>query len=245
MPTPEQQHEMYEHEMQRHQEVTAQFNSDVRIYYSEHFADRVTEITLELKANGVYPSSSEEDVCHDPLLIEVYKLCAEKIKEAALKLPSTHSEEVPLSKPIIEYQVVADRTEVCLVVKNSGTIADVWASLRIVGFVSGERDGIFGRWTHTNSYKTRIAKGQSCKLLLATRKSDSNFVTVKWSIPYAEEQGVGGVTESFYSSMIGNKDAQADDIHIYAHLFADPDCVQETKECHVVLHALESENLSS
>jgi hypothetical protein len=243
MPDPEQQREMYEFKQQFYQKSLAQFNADLRAYYSEHFADRVTKITLELKSQGVYVG--RDDSCRNPLFLEVYQLCAEQIKQAALKLPSEHSEVIPPSKPTIEYVAVADHTEASLTVTNIGTIADVWASLRIDGFVSGKRNDIFGRWAHTNSSKTRIARGQSCKLLLAMRKSDPNFVTVKWSIPYSEENSTGGTSESFYASMIGNKDAQADDIHLYVCLFSDPDCQQEVKQCHIVLHALRAEELSS
>jgi|ERR1700728_3641525 len=153
--------------------------------------------------------------------------------------------EQPKSGANIEYRAVADITEASLIVTNVGTVADVWASLDITGPVLGKKRSIFGRWEHTNSFKARIAKGQSCKLLLATRKSDPNFITVKWHIPYADGDGVGGMTESLYSSMIENKDAQADDIHLYVRLFADPDCLREVKECHVVLHAVKAEELGS
>ena len=131
-------------------------------------------------------------------------------------------------------------------VTNSGAIAEVWASLRIEGSVSGRASDIFARWTHTNDSNVSIAKGQTCRLILALSRRDSRTgqLMADWEIPYASHTGYEE-THSTHASIVGRADAQAPDIHLYVGIFSNPDCEQVNRERHIVLHALSAEELSN
>ena len=150
------------------------------------------------------------------------------------------------TKPIISYTFEYDNQQVILSVTNRGTIAEVWASLRIQGSVSGRTRDIFALWSHTNDSRVSIAKGQTCRLILASlrRNSRMGVLMADWEIPYASHIGYEA-THSTHTSIIGREDAQAPDIHLYVGIFSNPDCEQVIGERHIVLHASSAEELSN
>jgi hypothetical protein len=155
----------------------------------------------------------------------------------------TRTQELLNLKPNLNCRFDYGGQEAALSITNGGAIAEVWASLRIKGPVSGRTSDIFSRWAHPNAGKISIAKGETYRLLLASLKTGSGYMAT-WEIPYAWHTGWAS-TCSLYTSLIGNKDAQAADIHLYVGLFSNPDCVQLTGERHVVLHASSAEELGN
>jgi hypothetical protein len=151
------------------------------------------------------------------------------------------------AKPNLDCRFNYGGEEASLSVTNNGVIAEVWASLRIQGSVSGRATDIFARWTHTNDHKVSIAKGQTCRLILALSKRDSRtpgILFASWEIPYASHTG-WEMTCSTHTSIIEREDAQAADIHLYVGVFSNPDCAEVIAERHIVLHASSAEELSN
>jgi hypothetical protein len=175
------------------------------------------------------------------LLIAVFKAWQEQLgeKEKALAEIGRLQNELA-QKPNIEGQFDYNKREATLAVTNTGTIADVWAAIRVDGAVTGRRVDIFAKWGHSNTVKARIAKGETCRLLLAILDGDTRIAN--WKIPYVLDTGVG-ITQAYYSSLLSGTEAQADDLHLHVNLFTDPDRERLTNEFHIVLHARSAEQV--
>jgi hypothetical protein len=148
-------------------------------------------------------------------------------------------QEVLNAKPKISCQFEYGGQEAILSVTNTGTIAQVWASLRVRGMVRSGA-GPFARWTHSSSFKTKIAKGETYHLALAGLRIQNGSIST-WVVFFATETDVG-MREALQSSLVqARDDGQADDIDLYIKLFSDPECLDLPKEWHVILHSNEAE----
>jgi hypothetical protein len=85
MPDPAQQRAMYELKTEMYNKNVDEFIRNVQLYYSEHFEDRVTEITLKLKDQVGFEDQGKD--CQSPVVIETVQVCANEISAAASKLP--------------------------------------------------------------------------------------------------------------------------------------------------------------
>jgi hypothetical protein len=85
-PNPADQAALFQMKQEFYLERVNQFSNDNRNYYSEHFADRVTRIYLELVSRGVF-ADDQNNECRDPTQLETMRDCAKQIHDAADKLP--------------------------------------------------------------------------------------------------------------------------------------------------------------
>jgi len=174
------------------------------------------------------PHKPEETSCQD---IQVEKL--EHVEQEAESKP----------KPNLQYKFAYQGRQAAISVTNTGSIADVWASLQIDGPVQTVVPGSFAKWTHTSTFMTRMATGETHRLILAALKlKDFKAPVATWVIHYATDK-TDGTTEALAGSLIGRDDGQAPDIHLYVKLFSDHNRV-EPKRCHVVLHPNRAEELN-
>lgn len=151
-----------------------------------------------------------------------------------------HVNQKPNLKCVCEYK----GQEAVVTVTNVGAIGDVWASLNIDGAVHGRTRDIFARWAHTDSVRARVAKGQTCRLVLAIlRIGDIRMPLVTWQIPFSTEGNGAGISEAVSSSLLIGNDGQAADIHIYITLLSEPDSECGAMNFHAVLHSKRAEFL--
>jgi hypothetical protein len=186
-------------------------------------------VLLESAYRVVHGIETETEKEHGALLGEIKK--EQESKSSA----ETRLQELLNAKPSINCQFDYSGQQAVLAVTNSGPIADVWASLRVRGML---RSGVghFARWSHSRSYKIKIAKGETHHLLLAALNIQNGEIST-WVVHFATESDVG-MTEASQSSLFRRRDdGQADDIDLYIKLFSDPECVELRKEWHVVLHS--------
>jgi hypothetical protein len=126
-----------------------------------------------------------------------------------------------------------------LYIKNDGIIGDFFAQLR----VSGERADVHARWAHTNDVRTRIPTGIERKLLLAKLHYSRELTPFsQWEIFYTSDSAIGSHMAT-YSSMVGNRDAQAPDINLEVVVASDPDMRGGVQSRKIVLHSNRAEEL--
>lgn len=164
-----------------------------------------------------------------------------QIENSAAKAPLPVRQ---MDSPELQIQFDYSYQQATLFVTNNGTVAEVWASLRIDGPVNGKKQGMFARWVNTDAEKVKIAKGETRNLVLAFRRlSNSNAYMSQWET-YCAGDAVHSVMPALYTNAIGNESATPD-IHLYVKAFSDPDCIELPRERHIVLHANRAEELSN
>ncbi len=146
-------------------------------------------------------------------------------------------------KPNIQSLFSYDKNGAFINVTNSGQVADVWAPMRVEGMMRKKPGDAFARWTHTDSIKTRITKGQTCRLQIAYFQVEYyNNCIAKWIVYSTNETGAG--EDSPMSSVqLGNPETQTSDIHIYVDVVSDPDNASGIKKHHIALHSREAEEI--
>ena len=129
----------------------------------------------------------------------------------------------------------------CVYVKNTGVIADFFASLTATGYI----EDAHARWAHTNDVRTRIPSGIERKLLLAKlHHTFGTITTSQWEI-FFNRDGVGiGSTRPTYSSVVGHPDAQAPDIGLEVIVASDPDLDGGIHPKRIILHSNRAEEHS-
>ncbi len=146
--------------------------------------------------------------------------------------------------PELQAQFDYSYQQATLFVTNNGTVAEVWASLRIDGPVQGKKQGMFARWVNTDAEKVKIAKGETRNLVLAVRRlSNANAYMSQWET-YCAGDSLHSVMPAIYTNLIGNESATPD-LHLYVKVFSDPDCIELPRERHIVLHPNRAEELSN
>jgi len=139
------------------------------------------------------------------------------------------------SKPIANIKVNAETIEVT----NDGEGAYFSVPIDIQGMVLGEKNGIFAKWQHSNSARSWIAKGQTCRLVTAKMKWTEGAMT--WIIPTITADGVLSEVRSLYSSCPHSEPiARADDIMVSGSVIAEPDLNNGIQRFHVVLRAFDA-----
>jgi len=148
-----------------------------------------------------------------------------------------------IGKPDIQSRFTFEKNEARIEVMNRGTIADVWAPLKPEGMLRRFTTAdVFARWTHTDAVKTRIAKGQTCQLRLASFDVDYRTLSGQWRIYWTTDNGPLD-DRPMYSTLLGNKDVQTPDVHLHLNIVSDPDCASGIKKHHVVLHTSSAEEV--
>ncbi len=108
-------------------------------------------------------------------------------------------------------------------VTNTGSGAYFYAPIEIQGLVRGSTRDVFAKWTHGDTIRTWIAKGQSCWLAVA-RLERGNLMTSQWIIPTVRTDGVVEEVQSIYSSCAASKPiVRAPDIVVSVSVMAEPD----------------------
>jgi hypothetical protein len=141
-------------------------------------------------------------------------------------------------RPDIQSRFIFEKTDAVLEVTNTGPGADVWAPMRIEGMMKRKLGDAFARWTHTEFVKTRIAKGQTCRLRIAF--FEVNNLLGQWVVYSTTESGPAE-DRPISSVLLGNSNTQTQDIHIYVDLVSDPDTASGIKSHHIVLHSRHAE----
>jgi hypothetical protein len=158
----------------------------------------------------------------------------EAIKELEAKI---------IAKPDIRSLFLYEKGEAIIEVTNSGPVADVWAPMRVEGMMRKKPGDAFAWWTHTDLVKTRIAKGQTCRLRIAHFEVNyQNNALAQW-IVYSTSEAGAGEDRPMYSVPLGVPEVQSPDIHIYVNVVSDPDNASGIKKHHIVLHSREAEEI--
>ncbi len=130
----------------------------------------------------------------------------------------------------------------CVLVTNEGTLAEFYGVFSIQGLVRGrERSELFCRWTHTDSPRTKIAKGQTYRIILAELNWDSSpFLTATWTIRTTRESGPMDIGAHYSSTATTEPICRAPDIILSGEVFAEPDLINGSQPFRVVLKAFGS-----
>jgi len=133
---------------------------------------------------------------------------------------------------------VDDTRKVSLLVTNLGQAAEFYAVFSLSGPIPQEKR-FSGRWEHTHSTKTVIAKGETRCLILANMMHRNNFQ--QWQIFAIGETGPLYIQATQSSCATSTPIAKASDIVISGELVAVPDLVNGIQPFKVVLHAFDAE----
>jgi hypothetical protein len=133
---------------------------------------------------------------------------------------------------------------VSLLVTNKGSLATFSASFFIDGDVKGnlKRD-LCGRWSHTDSTETAIARGQTRRLILANVMFQEIFQ--QWQILASSQSGNIYIPASQSGSARTVPIIRPADIVINGEIVAQPDLINGIQPFKVVLHAFEAEYVAS
>ena len=148
--------------------------------------------------------------------------------------------------PVAVVSLLCDRDRAELRVRNDGPVADFWGTLRIKGDVRRFVDttNLLCRWPHTASVRTRIARGQECRIILAenvrVRDIGPTYGCSMWHI-YGWSGDRLVIVESLWSSTpFSRPPAEAPDIILEGEIVADPDLQNGLQPFRVVLRAFEA-----
>jgi hypothetical protein len=138
---------------------------------------------------------------------------------------------------------VCEGQRVFLLVTNEGSSAEFYGLFDVEGQVTTSRQtNLFCRWEHTDSPRTRIAKGQTCRIYLARLRSDSGFH--QWRIEATSDTGPFDFDALYTSSSISQPVSYAPDIMVIGSIIADPDLANGLQRFKVVLKAFTAEILN-
>lgn len=147
---------------------------------------------------------------------------------AAFALP-----EIP--KPLARLKADAEFIDVT----NEGAGAYFYAPIQIDGLVKVQKSGIFAKWEHTNSVRSWIAKGQTCRLKLA--RMDYKGACNQWVILAVLSDDNNLEIPAFYSSCAVSKPIiEAPDIVVTGQVIAEPDLENGIQQFGVSLRAFDA-----
>lgn len=148
--------------------------------------------------------------------------------------------------------MICDERSARIEVTNNGAGAMFSASLSIKGPVKAHRTtGLYCQWEHTPSSETRIAKNQTCRLIVAEQHHEgpsslpSLGITVMWYftwwVIHAIADGIPFETESSeHSSPFSEPPAAADDITLDIEIVANPDLIDGVQHRRITLQAFKA-----
>jgi hypothetical protein len=133
--------------------------------------------------------------------------------------------------PIASVKFAYEDQRVYLLVTNNGLMADFYGRFSI----NGGMDDLFCRWMHDPSVKTKIVKGQTCRILLAELVSEHNsFLTMRWKMLSHQGEIVANYTSVPNAQP---EPARAPDLILDCAVMAEPDLENGIQKCRVVLEA--------
>jgi len=127
-----------------------------------------------------------------------------------------------------------------LIVANQGPVAEFYAKLSISPEIVSEPREVFCRWTHTDLPRAKIAKGETCRIVLANLIIDASSRTAQWVVRGTSEKGPIDVASYYTSNIDSPKTQRAPDVILTGMLFAEPDLINGPQTFRVVLQAFGS-----
>jgi hypothetical protein len=138
--------------------------------------------------------------------------------------------------PAARIKIVCDGSLVSLLVTNEGSAADFYGVFNISGQVNAKiTEGLFCLWAHTYSTRTTIAKGQTCRILLAELSESMGFA--QWRIHQTTERGPVDILAHYTSCRVSIPVARAPEIVLAGSIVAIPDLSNGLQHFNVVLEA--------
>jgi hypothetical protein len=124
-----------------------------------------------------------------------------------------------------------------IVATNQGVLGEFYGIFDVDGFVKAKRQTeLFCKWSHSDSVRTKIAKGDSRRIDLAELKFDG--MTHTWEIfTSSETEPPTAIPASYSSVAISTTVTKAPDIMIRGRLVAEPDSANGVQPFRFVLQA--------
>lgn len=174
-----------------------------------------------------------------PAFIQFRKRKA-SVNELAVKVdapePLKPNPVTPIPAPI-DYPMAIVRREyenhqVSLLVQNIGGSAEFYGIFEIRGMVNvDKKTDLYCSWANTDSQKTRIAKGLTCRIDLAELKWDRGIAT--WQINHTTKNGFAHIAATYSSTTDPN--GRAPSIVLRVSIVAEPDLMGGIQQFEVVL----------
>jgi len=132
-----------------------------------------------------------------------------------------------------------------LLVTNEGPAADFYGVFEISGLVSTEHpSGLYCKWADSDSVKIKIAKEQTCRVILANLNwSGPPIYTARWEIFATTEKEGPRVIPAIYTSL-ADPVTPVPEIVLTGRIFAIPDLENGPQPFRIVLQAFGSANQS-
>lgn len=140
-------------------------------------------------------------------------------------------------------KLLCDEWSASLEVTNRGEAAKYCATLAIAGPMKSMRTSdLFCQWSHTQAVESRIAKGQTCRLIIADRVPDAVGMAgfSHWVIHAIADGHAVDLPSMYHSTPFSDPPTVADDITVDVVLIADPDFLNGVERHRVVLHAFKA-----
>ncbi len=149
---------------------------------------------------------------------------------------------VSVADPKAVVHVQCSGRQASVLVTNEGSLAEFYGVFSIEGMVGANRQtGLFCRWEHTDSPKAKIARGQTCRIILADLIWSHPIATAQWNIRTTTDNGAPANIEAIYSSSATTVPiCRAPDILLTGAIIAEPDLVNGIQPFRVVLKAFAS-----
>ncbi|MGA8145652.1 MAG: hypothetical protein WB987_17335 [Candidatus Acidiferrales bacterium] len=124
-------------------------------------------------------------------------------------------------------------------ITNEGAGAHFYVPIQIDGMVNGQKSGIFARWEHTNSARSWIAKGQTCRLQLA--RMERKALCNQWVIlAVLSDDSVLDIPATYSSCAVSEPITKAPDIVVTGQVVAEPDLENGVQWFGVTLRAFDA-----
>ena len=177
-----------------------------------------------------------ETLRYDPATLRAYIVHGERREIGS---------EPKVTEPTATVRFECDSNRAAMVIRNDGSIADFWGTLRIAGAVRNYWNAdLFCRWSHTPSARARIARGQECRIILAERRLENGasaaFGFSQWYILGLHHDRVVTIESLYSSTPLSDPPTIADDIVLTGHVIADPDLAEGIRPFRVILRAFEA-----
>jgi hypothetical protein len=124
-----------------------------------------------------------------------------------------------------------------LLIANQDRKAEYYGVFNISGgpVHTDRKTELFCRWTHTDSIRTKIARGQTCRILLARMETEPRMLSFHWVIETVTEKGPDKIPAEYSSLGSTTPLTYAPDIILTGSIFRDPES-DGPQTFRVVLH---------
>lgn len=134
----------------------------------------------------------------------------------------------------VTFEYANNRAQLLLI--NQDQQAEYFGVFNISGgIVYGETSELFCRWAHTDAIRTKLARGQTCRILLARMETEPRMLTFHWVIETTTEKGPKTIPAMYSSCGSTDPLVYAPDIILTGSIFRDPD-IDGPQRFRVVLH---------